>query len=132
LGIFDGDYVTLTLAVGDADPLQACADAAKEALIHDPWLVRRLPALIRACGFEPGAFRSFGYVQTTEPTYLLTIVDRGADILATTGRIGDGLAAALKSEARCRVETGRFFGHIAFASLIARKPGSGDASGGER
>jgi ubiquinone/menaquinone biosynthesis C-methylase UbiE len=67
-GIFDGDYATLTLAVDDADPLQACADAVKATLIHDPWLVRRLPALIRASGLEPGAFRSFGYVQTSEPT----------------------------------------------------------------
>jgi ubiquinone/menaquinone biosynthesis C-methylase UbiE len=122
VAVFDGDYATLTLAIGDIDPLQACADAVKETLVHDRWFVRRLSGLIRAGGFEPGAFRSFGYVQTPEPTYLLTIVDRGADALANAGRIGPDLAAALKVEARYRVEDGRFFGHIAFASLIARKP----------
>ena len=29
---------------------------------------------------------------------------------------------ALKSEARRRVKTGAFFGHISYISLIARKP----------
>jgi ubiquinone/menaquinone biosynthesis C-methylase UbiE len=28
LAIFDGDYATTTVAAGDSDPLQACADAA--------------------------------------------------------------------------------------------------------
>jgi hypothetical protein len=31
------------------------------------------------------------------------------------------MAAALKAEARRRVEAGTFFGHIAYASLIAQK-----------
>jgi ubiquinone/menaquinone biosynthesis C-methylase UbiE len=124
IGIFDGDYATLTLATGVADPLQACADAVKESLVHDQWFVRGLPPLIRAGGFEPVTFRSFGYVQASEPAYLLTIVDRGADFLASTRCIGADLAAALKREARHRAEDGRFFGHVAFASLTARKVGS--------
>jgi hypothetical protein len=33
------------------------------------------------------------------------------------------MAEALKSEARRRVSEGRFFGHIAYGSLIARKTG---------
>jgi hypothetical protein len=53
---------------------------------------------------------------------MLTIVDRGADLLRGCGRIGDETAAALKAEARRRAETGTFFGQIAYGSLIARKP----------
>jgi ubiquinone/menaquinone biosynthesis C-methylase UbiE len=121
LAIFDGDYSTITVALGQADPLQACAEAVMDWLVHDRWLVRRLPALTRSAGFAVETFRSFGYVQFAEPTYLLTIVDRGADFLANAGAIGAELAAALKTEARRRVEIGRFFGHIAYASLTARK-----------
>ena len=122
LAVFDGDYATLTLALGDADPLQACAEAVKARFIHDQWLVRRLPALVRCGGFAVATFRSYGYAQVEEPTYLLTIVDRGADALAGSGLIGAELAEALKTEARRRAEAGCFFGHIAFASLTARKP----------
>jgi hypothetical protein len=54
---------------------------------------------------------------------MLPIADRGADALAAVGRIGPGLAAALKAEARRRVAARTFFGHVAYASLTARKPG---------
>lgn len=62
------------------------------------------------------------YVETSEPDYLLTIVDRGADSLVESGSIGEKLANALKNEARRRVETGEFYGHLAYASIIAKKP----------
>jgi hypothetical protein len=40
---------------------------------------------------------------------------------AAEGRIGLELSAALKGEASRRAEAGLFFGHIAYASLVARK-----------
>lgn len=121
LAVFDGNYTTTTLATGDFDPLQACADAAMAALVHDRWLIPRLPALVRGAGFRVLRQQSFGFVETAEPDYMLSIVDRGADVLAASGRIGPELAAALKAEARQRVAAGRFFGSIAYASLVARK-----------
>jgi ubiquinone/menaquinone biosynthesis C-methylase UbiE len=122
LAVFDGDYATTTVAIGDRDPLQACAEASIEALVHDRWLVRRLPVLVAAAGWEVERFRSHGYVETTEPGYTLTLVDRGADALAAAGRIGQAAADALKAEARRRAGAGEFFGHIAYASLVARRP----------
>jgi hypothetical protein len=53
---------------------------------------------------------------------MLSIVERGADALAASGRIGAELAQALKAEAGRRVGEGTFFGHIAYASVIAGKP----------
>jgi hypothetical protein len=52
---------------------------------------------------------------------MLTIIERGADMLANAGRIGSEAAAAIKSEARRRVQAGEFFGHIVYVSLIGRK-----------
>jgi ubiquinone/menaquinone biosynthesis C-methylase UbiE len=52
LAAFDGDYATTTVALGDHDPLQACADAMMANSVHDRWLVRHLPALVRGRGFE--------------------------------------------------------------------------------
>jgi len=122
LAVFDGDYASTTLACSDHDPLQTCADAAMAALVHDRWLARRLPSLAKAAGFEIIRFDGHAYLQTVEPGYLLTLVDRGADALAGGGTIGRELAEALKAEARRRVEAGGFYGSIVFASLIARKP----------
>jgi arsenite methyltransferase len=66
--------------------------------------------------------RSHGYVETRDARYTPTIVDRGADALVAAGRIGEETATALKAEARRRIAEGRFFGHVAYASLVARLP----------
>lgn len=121
LAIFDGDYATPTFKTGDNDPLQACAEAWIATFVQNPWLIRRLPGFVRSAGFEIVSVRSHGYVEMLTPSYLLTIVDRGADALQASGRIGDELATALKAEARRRAKVGDFFGHIAYASLIARR-----------
>jgi hypothetical protein len=119
LVIFDADYSTTSVAISTADPLQACAAATVEAIVHDPYLVQKLAASIQRAGFTVRNVRSYGYHGVTDANYMLTIVDRGADVLAGAGRIGGDLAAALKNEARRRVETGTFFGHLAYASVIA-------------
>jgi SAM-dependent methyltransferase len=121
LVVFDGDYATTTVATGDFDPLQPCVEAIVAYLVHDRWLVRRLPSLVTEAGFEVTASRSYGYVESTEPTYMLTMVERGADQLAAAGRIGVDTALALKAEAHRRVGTGTFFGHIAYAAVFARR-----------
>jgi ubiquinone/menaquinone biosynthesis C-methylase UbiE len=122
LAALDGDYSTTSVATGSIDPLQSCAAAAMETLVNDPWLARRLTAMVYRAGFvEPRAV-SYGYVSVDDPGYLLTIVDRGSDALVAKGQIGTDLAMALKAEARNRAKAGTFFGHISYFSLVTRKP----------
>lgn len=122
LAAFDGDYATATVALDEHDPLQKCVDAMMASSVTDRRIMRRLPALLRGCGFEPGVARGHGYVEIGDGDYMLTVIDRGADLLRASRRIGDELAEALKAEARRRVSAGAFFGHIAYASVIARRP----------
>ena len=122
LAVFDGDYATSTVATGANDPLQACTDTVMARNVYDVWLVRGLPKRLRDAGFEVGKVRSHGFVETTDPRYLLGQAERGADLLVEAGRIGRALGDALKAEARRRADSGEFFGHIAYASVIARKP----------
>jgi ubiquinone/menaquinone biosynthesis C-methylase UbiE len=124
LAVFDGDYMTTTVATDTFDPLQRAVDAMVANFVQNPWLTRRLGRSLRTIGFTIASLRSHGYTQTTEAQYMLTIIDRGADLLAGTGSVGADQAAALKNEARRRVKAGEFFGHISFISLIARKPSS--------
>lgn len=122
VAVFDGDYMTTTVATGAFDPLQRAVDAMVANFVQNPWLARRMGKSPRAVGFTVTSVRSHGYTQTTEAQYMLTIIDRGADVLARAGSIGAEEAASLKNEARRRVKDGEFFGHISFMSLIARKP----------
>lgn len=119
---FEGDYATTTVALGDHDPLQRCAEVMMANSVTDRWLVRRLPAMLRDHGFEMESFRSHGFVDTAADGYMTTVIDRGVALMLAAGQIGEELGAALRSEARQRVATGSFFGHIAYASLVSRKP----------
>ena len=124
LAIFEGDYATTTVAISDHDPLQACADATISGLVHDRWLVRRLPCLLADSGWAISLSKSHGYTETADPGYTLTLVDRGAGLLAAAGSIGEETAAALRAEARRRIEAGTFYGHITYASFIASRAAS--------
>ena len=125
LAAFDGDYITTTVATSDFDPLQQTVETTIANFVHDRWLTRRLPKLLGDEGFTVRSLRGYGYIQTGEPSYMLTLVDRGAELLAAGGSIGQETAEALRAEAKRRVRCGEFFGHIAFVSLIARKQGHG-------
>jgi hypothetical protein len=81
-----------------------------------------LPGLLDQPGFELVRMRSYGCAETRDARYTSTIVDRAADALIPAGRIGEDTAAALKAEARRRITAGQFFGHIVYASLVARLP----------
>jgi len=50
------------------------------------------------------------------------LVAAGTTVMLESGTITQALADALGAEARDRADAGRFFGHIAYASLTATRP----------
>jgi ubiquinone/menaquinone biosynthesis C-methylase UbiE len=122
LGVCDGDFSTATVSTSDLDPLEVCVHAFVEGFVNDRWMVRRMSRLTADAGFEVSPLRSYGLVETMKPGLTLTWVDRGADVLAGRGRISQEFAAALKAEAKRRAEANAFFGYMAYASMIGRKP----------
>lgn len=123
LAIFDGDYATNTVALFDGDPLQAAMVAAQRHLIHDPYVMRRLPGMMIACGFETSTLRAHGFIQTDRPDYMMSLIARGVDAAGRADEIGLELADGFKAEAARRTSAGSFYGAILFVSAIARKPG---------
>jgi hypothetical protein len=121
--IFDGDFATLTVALFDGDPLQSAVGAVLRHMVHAPFLMRRLPALVTAAGLNVQSVESYGYVQTMSPDFLLTLLSRGTKAAAQAGEIGQGLVDGFTEEARRRVANGTFYGAILFLSLAARKDG---------
>jgi ubiquinone/menaquinone biosynthesis C-methylase UbiE len=121
LAIFDGDYATATVSLGERDPLQACIDTALEYSVANRYVVRHLPRLIHEAKLELASFQSHGYAEVGQGGYIMSLIDRGADILGTAGQLDTASAQRIKLEASKRSEQGRFFGYIAYASLVARR-----------
>jgi SAM-dependent methyltransferase len=122
LAVFDGDYSALSVATSDTDPFQACAVAFIQHFVHDRWIIRRLPATVCAAGFTNARLRSHGYAQAASPAYLLSISTAAPAPWPPTA------ASARNSPRRSRPRPAAApaptpFGHIAHASLTARKPG---------
>ena len=122
VAVFDGDYATTSFALGQHDPLQRCAEAMMTTFVHDIWLSRRLPSVLRSQGFRIDRIDAHGFIQNSEPDYSFSIIDRGADVLKTSGQVDENTAAALKNEARRRAAAGDFYGFINFISLIGVRP----------
>jgi ubiquinone/menaquinone biosynthesis C-methylase UbiE len=83
VSVFDGDYISMTIAGGPNDPLQACCDAIREVLVHDPWFGRRLPLLMASTGFEIVRWKTYTHSDLKGGAYFISLVDRGADVLVS-------------------------------------------------
>jgi arsenite methyltransferase len=124
LVIFDGDFATLTVALFDDDPLQSAVRLVLRNLVHAPYIMRQLAALVSAAGFCAPSLEPHGYVQTTSPDYLLTLLARGVTAAGRAGEVGPRLVEGFEREAHRRVADGTFYGAMLFLSLTARKPGA--------
>ena len=120
LVIFDGDFATLTVALFDGDPLQATVPAVLRHWVHAPYIMRRLSALVTAARFSLQSVEPHGYVQTTSPDYLLTLLSRGIQAAGRAGEIDRELVDGFDREARRRVANGTFYGAMLFVSLTGR------------
>lgn len=122
IAVFDGDYSTITGALGPNDPIQGCLEHTATNLIHDKWLCRTLPQRLRKAGFDVVRRDAHPYMAEGDAAYFFTLVSRGADFMANDGLISAEGAAVLKAEAKARIEAESFFGFISFHSVIAHRP----------
>ncbi len=122
LAVFDCDFSTASLSTGDFDPFEAVVDVMVDSIVHDRWFVRKMTGLLKTCGFQVGALRSYGYAEHPQPSFMFSWIERGTDALIASGRLGEDGARALKAEAEHRVEQGKWYGQVSYASVIARRP----------
>ena len=97
-------------------------DSREILVVEDDLAIRRLVKMVQDTGLVVEKFRAHSLVETSDPVYMLGFAQRGADALVRSGKISADAGEALKREASHRAETGKFFGHIAYVSLIATKP----------
>lgn len=119
--VFDGDYATITVALFEGDPLQAAVGTITRNMVHAPYIMRQLPARMTDAGFSVEEVSPYGYVQTTSPDYLLTLISRSLDAAVKAGELGDTLSDGFYREAQRRADSGTFYGAIMFMAVCAQK-----------
>lgn len=122
LAIFDGDYDTATVAIGDFDPLEPVVKYMIDANVHNLWLPRQLVPLAATAGFATGEVKAHGYIASGEAAYFMSVIDRALTKMQAEGLLTTAGAEGLRAEAQARIAENRFFGFMSYTSMLATKP----------
>ncbi|HBY99462.1 MAG TPA: SAM-dependent methyltransferase [Chloroflexi bacterium] len=122
VGIFDGDYASLTFDHADPARGKAYDEALISAVVTNPRIMRQMPRLLRAAGLE--LVTSFSYVlsEVGRATFWSSAIETYRKLIPKAGVMtedeADAWAAALRSDS----EAGVFFGSSNYYAYVARRP----------
>lgn len=127
IGIFDGDYASLTFDHPDPDKGKAYDEALIAALVTNPRVMRRLARLLQAAGLELVASASYVLSEIGKADFWASAIDAYRKLVAKSGvmteREADAWATALHGDS----DAGVFFGSSNFYAFVARRPKGGRA-----
>lgn len=122
IGIFDGDYASVTFAFEDPEQGKNYDEKLISAVVTSPYVMRLMPRLLRAAGLE--IVRSFSYVMAEigAADFWLSGIESFRRLAPQSGAMTEEEAehwiAALKTSS----EEGVFFGSSNYYTYIARRP----------
>jgi ubiquinone/menaquinone biosynthesis C-methylase UbiE len=121
IGIFDGDYTSLTF--GHVDPLQGKADdeALIRAVVTNPRVMRQLPRLLPEAGLE--FVIAFPYVlsEIGRADFWLSAIEAYRRLIPKSGVMTVEAADAWAANLRSDSEAGIFFGSSNYYAYVARR-----------
>lgn len=121
LGIFDGDYASLTFGNADAERGRAADEALIKAVVTSPRAMRQMPRMLRAAGLELVACFPHVLAEVGRAEFWLSGIEVYRRLIPKAGTMtaeeADAWASALVNDA----QSGVFFGASNFYSYVARK-----------
>lgn len=128
IGIFDGDYASLTFDHPDPVKGKAYDEALISALVTNSRVMRQLPRLLQAAGLELVASASYVLSEIGKADFWASAIDAYRKLIAKAGvmteRDANAWAAALQGDS----EAGIFFGSSNYYAYVARRPKGAAAS----
>jgi ubiquinone/menaquinone biosynthesis C-methylase UbiE len=128
IGIFDGDYASLTFDHPDPVKGKAYDEALISALVTNSRVMRQLPRLLQAAGLELVASASYVLSEIGKADFWASAIDAYRKLVAKAGvmteRDANAWAAALQGDS----DAGIFFGSSNYYAYVARRPKGAAAS----
>ena len=122
VGIFDGDYASMTFE--NADPTKGKADDEKiiKAIVTNPRVMRQMPQLLREARFD--LTNSFSYVVADigKADFWATAMQSFVRLLPKAGAMTDREANDWADAMFSRSDRGIFFGASNYYSFVVRRP----------
>lgn len=122
IGIFDGDYASLTF--DQPDPLNAkfADDAVIRAVVTNPRVMRQMPRMLREAGLELVSFFSHVLAEAGSASFWSSAIEVYRRLVAKAGAMTEEQANAWSSTLRCDSDAGVFFASCNYYAYVARRP----------
>lgn len=122
LGVFDGDYASMTF--GNANPVQGKVydEAVIAALVTNPRVMRLMPRLLREAGFELIMCSPYVLAETGRAQFWASAIEAYRHLIPKAGTLTQGEADAWASALRRDSEEGVFFGSSNYYAYVATRP----------
>lgn len=122
LGVFDGDYASLTF--GHEDPVrgEAYDEALVEGVVTNPRVMRRMPRLLREAGLELVTCFSHVLSEVGRADFWSSAIEAYRRLVQRSGAMTEEEADAWAAALRADSESGAFFGASNYYAYVARRP----------
>jgi ubiquinone/menaquinone biosynthesis C-methylase UbiE len=121
IGIFDGDYASLTFDHPDPAKGKAYDEALISAVVTNPRVMRQMPRLLRAVGLKMLASFSYNLSEVGTANFWSSAVEAYRKLIPKAGVMSEDEADAWAAALRSDSEAGVFFGSSNYYSYIAKR-----------
>jgi SAM-dependent methyltransferase len=121
VGIFDGDYASMTFATDDPAKGKATDEAIISAIVTNPRVMRQMPQLLREAGLQfVGAF-SYVVAEVGRADFWEPAIRSFLKLLPKAGAMTEPEVAAWADAMFRRSDQGTFFGACNYYSYVAAR-----------
>ena len=121
VGIFDGDYASLTFGHADPDKGKAYDEALISALVTNPRVMRQLPRLLRAANLELLACFSYVLSEAGAANFWASAIEAYRRLIPKSGVMSEDEANAWATALRTDSDARVFFGSSNYYAYVARR-----------
>ncbi len=120
VAIFDGDYASLTYGAGDPDLNQQIVDGILAAVVANPYVMRRVPELLRRSGLDVVAFLPEILAEAGEGAFFASLFESYVPMAVSAGTVSSEAAEDWLAFQREASRIGSFFGACSYYAYIAK------------
>ena len=121
VGVFDGDYASLTFGSSDAPLGQAMEDAIQSMIMSSPRVMRELPRLLPAAGLQLIAMQAHVYAEAGSSGFLLNLAETYGPLVASNGLLPAASVDSWLADQRRSATEGTFFGACNYYAYTAHR-----------
>jgi ubiquinone/menaquinone biosynthesis C-methylase UbiE len=122
IGIFDGDYASLTFENDDPEKGKADDETIIKAVVTNPRVMRQMPMLLREAGLELTASFSYVIADIGTADFWASALQSFVRLLPKASAMTEGDAKAWADAMFKRSDQGVFFGASNYYSFVATRP----------